>query len=88
MGKIQNHLISSPFRQDLEAKVAASKAFLLSRMIKADEFAMLTEYGKYSQNQKQIEFIRNSSIDAQIDRLKGPNPEAFYYLALGYTLKK
>jgi hypothetical protein len=84
IGKIQNHLISSQFRQHLEAKVAASKAYLLSRMIKDDLFDLLTEHGRYEQSSKQIEFIRDSSIDSQLDRLKKLNPEAFYYLALGH----
>lgn len=82
ISKIQNHLIRNQFRPDLEAKVAASKAYMLSRMIRANSFDVLIEHGKFIQSDKQIEQIRKISIDPQLDKLKMTNPEAFYYLAL------
>ena len=81
--KIQNHLISNRFRQDIEAKIAASKAYMLTKMIKAGSFELLSKYGKYTQSQEQIDFIRNISMNTQLDKLKKINPEAFYYLVLG-----
>ncbi|HBM17448.1 MAG TPA: hypothetical protein DD381_14060 [Lentisphaeria bacterium] len=81
--KLQNHLISNPFRPNIEAKISASKAFALFKMIRGNSFDLMTEYGLYIQSEKQIELIRSNSIDSTIDRLKKTNPEAYYYLLLG-----
>jgi len=86
ISKIKSHLINNLFRQNIEAKVAASKAYMLSIMINAGSFDLLRKYEKYTQSASQIELIKNSSIDIQLDRLKGPNPEAYYYLAIGHNV--
>ena len=83
---IRNHLISNPFRYDIEGKIAASKAYMLSRMIKANSFDLLEKHGNFQQTDEQVEFAETISIDPQLNKLKGANLEAFYYLALGDTI--
>ena len=80
---ITSHLLEEQFRIDVEAKIAASKAFLLSNSIKIDKHISLTKTRYTSTNIPQIKNVQLPAPYNWANKLKAVLPEAFYYIWRG-----
>ncbi len=80
--RLQNHLVRDPFRTDLEAKIAAAKVCLLTRIL--DNTVTPDPESLTFTLETHSDFIREYQLkdSAPLNRIKSTLPEAFYYLAL------
>ena len=75
---LQNHLLSIPFRKD-EARIAAGKAAALSAWIQKRPTLRIDEIRFDSTKLEELKSQTLGEPWSPLTRLKGANPEAFYY---------
>ncbi len=85
---LQNHLVNAQFNQNIGAKIAAAKVFMLTQHL-SHETEIDPALLKYLQDNhlgwiKQLSLPENMNM---MNKLKKSVPEAFYYLALGSGLR-
>ncbi|MEA3391831.1 MAG: nucleotidyl transferase AbiEii/AbiGii toxin family protein [Candidatus Marinimicrobia bacterium] len=80
---ITSHLLEEQFRIDVEAKIAASKAFFLTSSIKVDKHISLAETRYISTKIPQIKNVLLPAPYNWANKLKAVLPEAFYYIWQG-----
>ncbi len=78
--RLQNHLVGSKFRVNIEAKTSAAKAAFLARLIRSRATGIAIEDIRYdSERSEDFRKIRLAGELAVLNRLWKTNPEAFYY---------
>jgi hypothetical protein len=80
VSRLQNHLLSDPFKMEREVKIAAAKTVFLASSLLNDQ---ILEFETYTGSEEQLEELRGaelSTIHSAYNRLKGILPEAFFYL--------
>ncbi|MCC5844931.1 MAG: hypothetical protein JJU05_11825 [Verrucomicrobia bacterium] len=80
--RLQNHLVRDPFRTDLEAKIAAAKICLLTRILDGTVTPSAESLTFTLETRSDLVREYQLKVDQPLNRIKTTLPEAFYYLAL------